>query len=206
MKKIQTRIVFLVLVFAIFGCKNSVENKNKEIQGRQKCKQKNIQELKRKLIIINRIILKENPILIKNHEAQSIKINIKISSEIDSIFSKYCQDIEKEIEFKKFALIYLYNFKFNQYKYFGPGETELIGASFMNTNYRKRKNPFGITLKYLLRENGISKEDIVYNGFNKLQINFSSTIKSFENDSLVIDLIKKADKEMDKAYQINMKN
>jgi len=196
--------MFLVLVFAILGCNNSKGKEKKGIQAQQNCELKEMQKFKRALRKVNEIILKEHPILRKNYEAQPININKEVSGQIDRLFLNYCKDIEEAIEFKRFALIYLYNFKFNQYKCCVPGETGVIGEGFMNTNHRKKKDAFGIAMKYLLRENGISKDDIVYNGFTQLQINFETTIKYFEHDNLVMNLIKSANNEMDKAYKIEM--
>lgn len=199
----QMKLIFLIIVAIALGCNNPY---NSETIKEQKCEPEKIYEFKDNLAIINEIILKDNPILIKNYEAQPVEIDKKLSAKIDSIFSRYCIDVEQETEFKRFALIYLYNFKFNQYKCCVPAETEVIGESFMNTNFRDKRDAFGITMKYLLRDNRVSKNDIIYNGFTQSQINFERTINQFRDDSLLMNLIKKANTELEKAYKIEAEN
>jgi len=198
--RIITKILRVLPFFILLACGNS--NSNQVVYRTEKCDKVILKELKNSLSIVSEKILINNPVLLKNTSIDPVEIDQEVKGEIDSIFSKYCFELREEIEFERFALIYMYNFKYNQYKCCAPGESEVIGESFMNANHQEKKDAFGIVMKYLLEQNGFSKENIVYNGFAQSQLSFSKTSSKYLDDIEVNKLIEKANLQMEKAYEL----
>lgn len=188
----STVIVSLVLL----GCKN-----DKTEQEKISCSSQLINYQKTKLQYFYTLILEKNPPLMELQPETIPNVNIDLKNSIDSLFSDLCVSVLKDELFEKFALIYLYNIKYHESLCCIPdGVFGIITSSFMEVNHFKVLDPYNTSLYYLLKENGISKDNVLMNGFTQSDLHFTESQKKFEDDLQITQFINKVDSIYKSAF------
>ena len=190
------QLFFVVLLLFCTDCKDTSKY---AIQERT-CSTGQLQFQKNQLITFSNLIISNHPVLEKITEHDPIEIDSIFKKKLDGYFSNFCNELFQDKVFERFAFIYWYNVRYNQYQCCIPGESEIIPSSFLDEDQFNSGNISNATLYLLLKQNNITKE-VISNGFTQSSLVFSETIKTFKEDSLVINLVNKVNKEQNNAYK-----
>ncbi|MBD0401552.1 hypothetical protein [Flammeovirga sp. EKP202] len=176
----------LSILFIFFGC-NKTET----------CPDEILKSQMKKMDFLSRKILNENPKLLAVVPNDSIKIDISISSQIDSLFKDLCFEINETKSFESFALVYWFNVKRQWIVNYPNIGTSIVPENFLDEDKSNSRRVEARTLYILMKKNNIDKK-LLRNGFTMSEIKFPKSeinmlydcpyIKSILNE---IDLLEK---------------
>lgn len=186
---------YFFLVLFLSSCNYSVQKSEDQPKVEDKCEYEKLIAQQKELQKIIDFIVTQKPILEKITEIDPIEIDSLHRDKIDSLARGLCEEVLNSDLFLKFAFIYANNILYSQLICCVPPVVEVMPPSLiMDDKELKQKDAFTLSMNKLLKFEGVSRQNIMSNGYTHLDMNFPKTFKMFKEDDVIVPLVNEVEK------------